>query len=442
MVMANVETNELSDRELDILRLVATGASNKEIAQELFISSNTVKVHLRNIFTKTGVTSRTEAAMYAVRAGLTSAIAPQLKEYTDFESSQVDPAIAQPEIHSLSDAIRSKYFLRFLGIIIVIVGLSGIVFMWQKDNFGFVSIPPTPTERVQWFELPGLLTPRSGLAMAEYENKIIAIGGESAQGISNIVESYDPQTNVWAVLSSKPTAVTDINAAVIGGQIYVPGGRLANGLNTAKMEIYNPQSNQWEEGQPLPKPLSGYALTVYEGQMYLFGGWDGSQAVNDAYIYNPHNDTWTQIQPMPTAREYAGAEPVGGSIYVIGGWDGQNALSTTEIFQPDSAISASSWSMGTPLPGGRYGMGITNLADIIFVVGGQGPEEKPAVIAISPDETTWGEIEAPIQNGLSFLGAVTVGTRFYVVGGKTGEEYSNLMWSYQAVFTIRLPIIR
>jgi DNA-binding NarL/FixJ family response regulator len=68
--MANNGTGELSERELEILRLVSTGASNKEVAQSLYISSNTVRVHLRNIFTKIGVTSRTEAAMYAVRIGL------------------------------------------------------------------------------------------------------------------------------------------------------------------------------------------------------------------------------------------------------------------------------------------------------------------------------------------------------------------------------------
>jgi DNA-binding NarL/FixJ family response regulator len=67
-----VEYKDLSERERDILKLVATGVSNKEIAQRLFISSNTVKVHLWNILTKIGANSRTEAAMYAVRIGWTS----------------------------------------------------------------------------------------------------------------------------------------------------------------------------------------------------------------------------------------------------------------------------------------------------------------------------------------------------------------------------------
>ena len=63
----------LTDRELEVLRLVAKGMSNREIAAELVIAENTVKNHIRNILEKLQLRSRMEAAMYAVREKLVDA---------------------------------------------------------------------------------------------------------------------------------------------------------------------------------------------------------------------------------------------------------------------------------------------------------------------------------------------------------------------------------
>ena len=57
----------LTDRELEVLKLIATGANNSKIAKTLFISENTVKNHVRNILEKLQLHSRMEAVMYAVR---------------------------------------------------------------------------------------------------------------------------------------------------------------------------------------------------------------------------------------------------------------------------------------------------------------------------------------------------------------------------------------
>jgi DNA-binding NarL/FixJ family response regulator len=60
----------LSGREVEVLRLIAAGRSNPQIAEELVISLNTVQRHVSNILAKTGAANRTEAAVYARDKGL------------------------------------------------------------------------------------------------------------------------------------------------------------------------------------------------------------------------------------------------------------------------------------------------------------------------------------------------------------------------------------
>jgi two-component system NarL family response regulator len=61
---------KLTDREMQVLRLVAQGLNNKDIADQLFISENTVKNHIRNILDKLHLHSRMEAVVYAVKEKL------------------------------------------------------------------------------------------------------------------------------------------------------------------------------------------------------------------------------------------------------------------------------------------------------------------------------------------------------------------------------------
>ena len=64
--------DELTEREREVLRLVADGATNREIAAKLYISENTVGFHMKNILAKLHVKNRAQAAAYAIRAGLAS----------------------------------------------------------------------------------------------------------------------------------------------------------------------------------------------------------------------------------------------------------------------------------------------------------------------------------------------------------------------------------
>lgn len=63
---------EMTDRELEVLALLADGLNNREIAEQLYVSRSTVKTHVSNILTKLGVSSRTEAVAYAIENDLIS----------------------------------------------------------------------------------------------------------------------------------------------------------------------------------------------------------------------------------------------------------------------------------------------------------------------------------------------------------------------------------
>ena len=62
--------NELTDREIEILKQIALGKSNQEIADELVLSERTVRTHITNILTKLRLSNRTQAALYALQEGL------------------------------------------------------------------------------------------------------------------------------------------------------------------------------------------------------------------------------------------------------------------------------------------------------------------------------------------------------------------------------------
>ncbi|UUZ90340.1 response regulator transcription factor [Paenibacillus sp. P25] len=67
---AHLPHEELTEREMEVLRLIASGKSNQDVADELFIGIKTVKFHVTNILAKLGVEDRTQAAIYAYKHGL------------------------------------------------------------------------------------------------------------------------------------------------------------------------------------------------------------------------------------------------------------------------------------------------------------------------------------------------------------------------------------
>src|SRR2546428_5293849 len=75
-VSAHGSPDDLTERETEVLRLLAQGQSNKQIAHNLHNTEQTIKAHVSKIFSKLGVQSRTQATLYAIRIGLVSPSSP------------------------------------------------------------------------------------------------------------------------------------------------------------------------------------------------------------------------------------------------------------------------------------------------------------------------------------------------------------------------------
>jgi DNA-binding CsgD family transcriptional regulator/N-acetylneuraminic acid mutarotase len=450
---------ELSEREHEILRLVATGASNKQIAQQLVISPNTVKVHLRNIFGKIGVVSRTEAALYAVRAGLVTLPPGAATAPVNGEAAQppaVEPAapssvasgagpaaspagapVAQPAAARARAA--TPWAFGVAGLLVAIL-LAVVALLAQPRPP--VRASPSPTAPPRW-QLHSLMpVARSDMAAVAYDDKAYLIGGEEAAGITGANARYDPVTNSWQPLAAKPLPVADIAGAVIGGLIYVPGGRLASGQMSNALEVYDPAADHWEQKAPMPAALSGYALAQFEGKLYVFGGWTGDQYVATVYAYDPVSDQWTSHLPMPTTRGFAGAAVAAGKIYVVGGTAGGAPLAVNEAFNPDAGDNSAAWSAAAALPSGRARLAVASVADILQAVGGENVTGPQTALEFFPQLNQWEQIETPQIQPWSRLGLVAIGTSLYAFGGYAGKTPTATQWSYQALYTIAVPIVQ
>ncbi len=422
------EESTLSEREEEILALVATGLSNREIAQALYISPNTVKVHLSHIFEKLSVSSRTEATLHAIEHGL-----------VDMPGGEVRSEVQQPR---WQDLLRQYVWL--WGALFVLLLLFSVTF---STNVLFP--PPTPGPTLaemsqRWQELTPMPGFRVGMAAAAYDGDIYAIAGQGPEGVRGEVFRYSPEVDAWEVLADKPTPVADVQGALLGERIYVPGGVLGNGQPTDILEIYDPRRDTWERGTPMPKAVSAYALASFEGQLYLFGGWDGVNTLDDVMIYDPGADVWQMGTSMSVARRDAGAVALTDKIVVLGGRKAEDALSQAQAYFPSRDVDGEqAWESFPDLPEPRSGIGLAAVSDTIYVFGGENNQDEGQIqmgFVFSGEE--WSLLSIDWIDSSVSPKLVTVGPLLYFLDTSVMEE-KVFLWSYWAlIFEIFIPIVQ
>lgn len=437
---------ELSDREIEILQLLAAGLSNKEIAAKLFLSVNTVKVHLRNVFGKIDVQSRTEATLYAIGHGYVA---------MPGGGQVVNPETAAPEVPSapalsIEPPLPIGQRVMLVGLVLIAIGLALLVGPRSIAQSGSQAQPfsdsaltnasiNSAASDTAWQALAPMSVERGRLAAAAIGNQIIVIGGETAGGVTGVVEVYDTQTQRWRNGSNKPIPVANVDAGVIDDKVIVPGGYTATGVPTTTVEVYDVATDTWTRLAALPAPRFAYSSVVLKNQMYVFGGWDGSSYSSSVYAYAAANDRWLTRASMPIARGFTGAAVLNNAIYVVGGYADGHEFDTCERYIPDR----DRWETCAPLTVARGGLGLAVVANRLYAIGGGWTGYLTFSERYDPQSDSWAVAPTPFTGQWRGMGVATIGNDIYAVGGWSGqflgvvEKYSPLPFNIFVPATVK-----
>lgn len=444
----------LSDRELDVLNRLAAGESNKAIADGLSISPHTVKTHLRNIYTKLDVSTRTEAMTVALQQGVLSvalvADEPADEIIDGLPSGELLPGALgtanvpiagerSPAVTDLPDtrpAVSHRWRNLSLGLILLFA-LVVAAFVFIQARGGQLSATPTAepfTEQelgeTRWVSSRPLPEARAGRAVVAVGLDVYVMGGETAEGVSDAVRVFDTRQRVWRRAAAKPTATAGTTAAELFGEIYVAGGRTAGGDYSAVVEAYSPSQNAWRRVAPLPRPLDGGLAVAEGGFLYVFGGRDSDGALDTAFVYDPGSDSWRPIAPLPAARADAAGGALLGRLYVLGGTDGAVAHDSCFVYAPPDDAWDECPAMLLP----RAAAGATVLLNKLYVIGGTQPGEEAAAghgEVYDPNSRTWTVLNAPPDaQTWTEPGVTHVETRIYALGGRRNEALSDATLIY------------
>lgn len=430
---------------MDVARLLATGASNAEIARDLVISPHTVKVHLRNIFEKLQVNSRTEATMALVQNGWLEVAGAVRIDGT--EMVETTPAPREPEPLADLPATPAPWQRVWLAVALVAT-LFLLVTPWFAQQTATSApllsdvdasdgnIAPVALD-ARWEGLAPMPQARSRHAVARWRDTIYSFGGEGNGGeLLDSVTAFDLEVNRWRAYRSLPESASNLAAATLGDAIYIAGGTIAADtagkrtrsdtadgqdssesdapLFSQKLWRFDPVENAWREMGTLPVAVAGAALlpAKFNGEdaLILAGGWDGTSV---------RDEVWLLPLSQTVVSQTLSSTPSAPAVTVMT----QISSATTDesISAFDSPLlsprSDARWQLQTRLPVARAFMGATMVGDDLYAVGGfDGKQELVDADRYNLVNGRW-ESLAPLQTGRSGLALVYDDVALHALGG-------------------------
>lgn len=451
--LASATENPLSEREMEVARLLATGLSNVEIARQLVISPHTVKVHLRNIFEKLQVNSRTEASMVLLQHGWLTVQGVEVSPLPE-----APPPLAPAPLADLPGQVLPWQRLYLLAVLLFCLVVLIAPNLQARGPFSpellsdagrTVLGKPAPQLSARWQGGTPLNLARSRMAAARIGDQLYVLGGEAAGGqILNTVQSYDLRVNEWHSAPPLPEPLSNLAAAALEDRIYVAGGSNNQGVEPGRATVrdgfwvYDLEQQVWEPLGALPMPLAGAQLVAHSDSLYLLGGWDGEQMHDKVWRYSPGTEiatqrpNWTLVARLDPPRAFFGATVVGDEIYVVGGYDGEQELTQAAVY----AIATGEWRALPPLFTPRSGLSLVYDGQAVFALGGGWTQPLNTHERFDPVVGVWSNFPSPLQGEWRHLAAASYDDRIHLIGGWSGD-YLDFHLRYQSTFRALLPLI-
>jgi DNA-binding CsgD family transcriptional regulator len=275
----------LSEREHQILLLVATGLSNRQIAGQLDISENTVKVHVRNIFAKINVASRTEASIYAVRQGLIDVPAPlqPAEPLPAVEPATPERGLPLPTPTSTRTPLPLGWRIAVGVALAVSLSVGYGVWVAQRDAPREVL---KPIDDTRWKKVLGVTQPRAHVVLAVVNGDLYAIGGGEDARQQRLVERFDTDSQQWQTVTPLPFALMQGKSWSDGSGVWVIDAR-GDGV------IHQWDGVDWQHTATQNAPSEITQLVRWHGKWVVLAGLAGNAQL---WVYE---SKWTPLTVLP-----------------------------------------------------------------------------------------------------------------------------------------------
>jgi N-acetylneuraminic acid mutarotase len=239
----------------------------------------------------------------------------------------------------------------------------------------------------RWRTAAPVPVPRTEVAAALVGREIAVVGGFLANGQNTSrADAYSPARNRWRRLPSLPVRVDHAMAARRGSELYVVGGYGPGSVARATAFVLS--RGRWSALPSLPAPRAAAGMAVAGGKLYVVGGVEApGRLAQDAFAFDFDNLRWSLIAG-PRPREHLGAAALGGVVYAVAGRTGGLDTNLDIVEAYDAA--ANRWHAIPRVPGRRGGTAAASVSGRLVSAGGEEPGGTiRTVFAYNPGTRRW-----------------------------------------------------